>query len=446
MSQAQILSLPIPIPSLSVLFFLNRCTAQQRITQAAGSGSTLHETTLELDDISKEEEEVEEVQQYRLNADSLRWRPSAKREFEESLSWLSDTSLEPWVHRLPSGVLFSVQHKGGGIGVYTDPEDDANGLVGERDDEDFEQGTRNLRTTSVDDKDVEKLVWDDARARKIEQTLGGVDAVEDYIDYDRSPVPESLCLVSYKVFLRSGQMIMATPKASPATLRPSQVISAAAEALQLMRIGDRWTVWAPPHTAYGEHGAGSAIPPNAALKLELELLTIDNESPVKPAHEASERLKGLIGVSYDKIQTEEEVMKDPSNSQYILMLRNYGQDVTPQVEPLDEGDDYDPVKDEDGNPLPDAWADTRGRETDTFLKQKHEHEDKYEDPWARPFAVVSRINSRRQEVFARSERLPFQSSGVDRASYLPMVLLMLMLAPLSAMLVSLVAKIKIMKK
>ena len=45
------------------------------------------------------------------------------------------------------------------------------------------------------------------------------------------------------------------------------------EALQLMKVGDKWRVIIPPELGYGETGTpGGPIPPNATLVFEIELL------------------------------------------------------------------------------------------------------------------------------------------------------------------------------
>ena len=54
------------------------------------------------------------------------------------------------------------------------------------------------------------------------------------------------------------------------------VIKGWQEALQLMRVGDKWKLFVPPELAYGEKGAGGAIGSNATLIFEVELLSIEN--------------------------------------------------------------------------------------------------------------------------------------------------------------------------
>jgi len=52
------------------------------------------------------------------------------------------------------------------------------------------------------------------------------------------------------------------------------VIPGWTEALQLMKEGAKWQLFIPPDLAYKEQGSRGAIPPNAALIFEIELLEI----------------------------------------------------------------------------------------------------------------------------------------------------------------------------
>jgi FKBP-type peptidyl-prolyl cis-trans isomerase FkpA len=52
------------------------------------------------------------------------------------------------------------------------------------------------------------------------------------------------------------------------------VIPCWTEAVQLMRPGGKARITCPPQLAYGERGAGGAIPPNATLVFDIELISI----------------------------------------------------------------------------------------------------------------------------------------------------------------------------
>ena len=64
-------------------------------------------------------------------------------------------------------------------------------------------------------------------------------------------------------------------RGSPATFPVNRVIPGWTEALQLMGVGSKWRLVIPPELAYGDRGAGGAIPPNSTLVFEVELLEIE---------------------------------------------------------------------------------------------------------------------------------------------------------------------------
>ena len=90
-----------------------------------------------------------------------------------------------------------------------------------------------------------------------------------------SPTGESTVVTHYHGTLVDGTIFdSSVDRGEPATFGVNQVIPAWTEALQLMSVGDKWRIAAPPNLAYGEQGAGDSIPPNTALVFEIHLIEI----------------------------------------------------------------------------------------------------------------------------------------------------------------------------
>jgi FKBP-type peptidyl-prolyl cis-trans isomerase FklB len=61
----------------------------------------------------------------------------------------------------------------------------------------------------------------------------------------------------------------------PVTFPVRGVIPGWTEALQLMKVGDKWQLFVPAELAYGARGSGPTIGPNAVLVFDIELLGIE---------------------------------------------------------------------------------------------------------------------------------------------------------------------------
>jgi len=99
--------------------------------------------------------------------------------------------------------------------------------------------------------------------------------LESGADGAASPGVSDSVLAHYHGTLADGTVFdSSVDRGEPAQFGLSQVISGWTEALQLMKIGDKWRLFIPPGMAYGEASPTSAIPPNSALIFDVELLEI----------------------------------------------------------------------------------------------------------------------------------------------------------------------------
>lgn len=60
------------------------------------------------------------------------------------------------------------------------------------------------------------------------------------------------------------------------TIGKREVIAGWDQGVKGMKVGGTRELIIPPHMAYGSRGAGNAIPPNATLRFEIELLAVRN--------------------------------------------------------------------------------------------------------------------------------------------------------------------------
>ncbi len=92
----------------------------------------------------------------------------------------------------------------------------------------------------------------------------------------KSPVAEDTVRVHYTGKLIDGTTFdSSVARGEPAEFGVGQVIPGWRQALQEMKVGDKWMLYIPPQLAYGAQGGpGGRIGPNEALIFEVELLDI----------------------------------------------------------------------------------------------------------------------------------------------------------------------------
>ena len=88
--------------------------------------------------------------------------------------------------------------------------------------------------------------------------------------------PTDIVKVNYTGKLPGGKVFdSSVERGQPAEFRLNQVVKGWTEGLQLVKKGGKIELVLPPELAYGEQGAGVAIPPNATLYFEVEVLDVN---------------------------------------------------------------------------------------------------------------------------------------------------------------------------
>jgi len=89
--------------------------------------------------------------------------------------------------------------------------------------------------------------------------------------FDSVSVHYTGSLIDGKVFDSSYE------RGEPVSFPVNRVIPGWSEALQMMKVGDKWQLFIPHYLAYGEHGFGKDIAPNSTLIFEMECLAIQSQ-------------------------------------------------------------------------------------------------------------------------------------------------------------------------
>lgn len=104
----------------------------------------------------------------------------------------------------------------------------------------------------------------------------GVKVLTTVVGKGESPKATDTVKVHYRGTLADGKEFDSSYKRNaPASFPLNRVIPCWTEGLQKMKVGGKATLTCPASTAYGDRGAGNAVPPGAVLTFEVELLAIE---------------------------------------------------------------------------------------------------------------------------------------------------------------------------
>lgn len=109
----------------------------------------------------------------------------------------------------------------------------------------------------------------------IQTTKSGLQYLSLQAGKGKTPTLTSTVKVHYEGKLLSGKVFDSSiARGEPIEFPVNGVIPGWTEALQRMKVGDKWKLFIPPGLAYGERGAGADIGPNELLVFEVELLDV----------------------------------------------------------------------------------------------------------------------------------------------------------------------------
>lgn len=126
----------------------------------------------------------------------------------------------------------------------------------------------------------QKFLASNAKKRSIQSLPSGLQYKIVRQGSGESPSAADTVRVHFRTRLIDGREIDKSVAGDPAEFPLNRVLPGWSEALQRMKPGDKWTVYLPPHLAYGEKGLsddggfGVDVPPNSTLICDLELVSI----------------------------------------------------------------------------------------------------------------------------------------------------------------------------
>jgi FKBP-type peptidyl-prolyl cis-trans isomerase len=108
-------------------------------------------------------------------------------------------------------------------------------------------------------------------------TDSGLEYIDLVVGTGREAGPGDTATVNYTGWLENGKKFDSSfDHGKPFSFRigAGQVIKGWEEGVTGMKVGGKRKLMVPPFLGYGARGAGDAIPPNAKLTFEVELLTL----------------------------------------------------------------------------------------------------------------------------------------------------------------------------
>jgi FKBP-type peptidyl-prolyl cis-trans isomerase len=126
-------------------------------------------------------------------------------------------------------------------------------------------------------KDGETFLAANAKKEGVKTTASGLQYKVLKSGAGKTPKATDTVKTHYHGTLIDGSVFdSSVDRGEPVTFPVNGVIPGWQEALQLMKVGDKWQLYVPSKLAYRDQGAGPKIGPNSTLIFDVELLGIES--------------------------------------------------------------------------------------------------------------------------------------------------------------------------
>jgi FKBP-type peptidyl-prolyl cis-trans isomerase FklB len=129
------------------------------------------------------------------------------------------------------------------------------------------------QAAAASSKAGETFLAENAKKPGVVTTASGLQYKINSSGKGKMPKATDTVSVNYKGTLIGGK-VFDESHGEPATFPVNGVIPGWTEALQLMKEGDKWTLYIPAKLAYGENSPSPDIGPNEVLVFEVELVSV----------------------------------------------------------------------------------------------------------------------------------------------------------------------------
>lgn len=139
-----------------------------------------------------------------------------------------------------------------------------------------EDKTTMEKNPSANPATSETFLAQNAKKEGVKTTASGLQYKVIQSGTGESPKLTDRVKVHYHGTLIDGTVFdSSVQRGQPISFPVGGVIPGWVEALQLMKVGDKWQLFIPAKLAYGDQSPSPAIPPNSVLIFEVELLGIE---------------------------------------------------------------------------------------------------------------------------------------------------------------------------